>query len=215
MIQSKVVAREAGIGSGCDADGGSGHEAGGGFDFEYEVGGPGPGCETGRDPRHEAFMALALREARKAARIGEAPIGAVIVKGGEVVGRGYNRTESGKDPTLHAEMIAIRRAAKKLGAWRLVGCTMYVTVEPCSMCAGAAVLARLDAVVVGAVSDKSGAGSVKDILASGRLNHNVGYTDGVLGPECAALISGFFKGLRTEKPAARSQEAVVQGTEPR
>ena len=148
---------------------------------------------------HERYMALALREARKAARIGEVPVGAVIVKDGEIVGRGYNRSESGKDPTLHAEMIAIRRAAKRLGAWRLIGCTMYVTVEPCSMCAGAAVLARLDAVVAGAESDKSGAcGSVKEILTSG-LNHRVDYTAGVSGEECAALLSGFFKALRTVK----------------
>ncbi|MCL1895926.1 MAG: tRNA adenosine(34) deaminase TadA [Clostridiales bacterium] len=153
--------------------------------------------ETDDRNGHGTYMALALREARKAARIGETPIGAVIVKDGEVVGRGYNRIESGKDPTLHAEMIAIRRAAKKLGARRLIGCTMYVTVEPCSMCAGAAVLARLDAVVAGAASDKSGAcGSVKDILESESLNHRVSYTAGVLGEECAALLSGFFAELR-------------------
>jgi len=146
---------------------------------------------------HEKYMALALNEARKAARKGETPIGAVIVKDGKVVSRGYNRVESGKDPTLHAEMIAIRRAAKKLDTWRLIGCTMYVTVEPCSMCAGAAVLARLDDVIAGAESDKSGAcGSVKDILASDSLNHNVGYTVGVLGRECSELLSDFFKGLR-------------------
>jgi len=146
---------------------------------------------------HEKYMTLALNEARKAARIGETPIGAVIVKDGKVVGRGYNRTESGKDPTLHAEMIAIRRASSKLGAWRLVGCRMYVTVEPCSMCAGAAVLARLDAVYAGAESDKSGAcGSVQDILESDSLNHHVDYTVGVLGRECAELISEFFKGIR-------------------
>ena len=145
-------------------------------------------------------MRLALREAEKAARAGEIPVGAVIVKDGGVIARGYNRNESGKDPTLHAEMIAIRRAAKKLGAWRLAGCTMYVTVEPCSMCAGAAVLARLDAVVAGAGSDKSGAcGSVKDILTGGGLNHRVRYEAGVLEEECAALLSGFFKRLRLER----------------
>ena len=154
---------------------------------------------------HEKYMTLAIREARKAARIGETPIGAVIVKDGEVVGRGYNRVESGKDPTLHAEMIALRRAAGKLGAWRLIGCTMYVTVEPCSMCAGAAVLARLDAVYAGAESDKSGAcGSVKDILASDSLNHRVGYTAGVLGGECSALLSEFFKELRV-KPGGQER----------
>ena len=146
---------------------------------------------------HEKYMALALKEAAKAARIGETPIGAVIVKEGKVVGRGYNRVESGNDPTLHAEMIAIRRAAAKLGVWRLIGCTMYVTVEPCSMCAGAAVLARLDAVVAGALSDKSGAcGSVGDILESDSLNHRVEYIAGVLDRECSALLSDFFRGLR-------------------
>jgi len=159
--------------------------------------------EDGNGSAHEKYMALALREARKAARIGEIPIGAVIVKNGEVVGRGFNRNESGKDPTLHAEMIAIRRAAKKLGAWRLIGCTMYVTVEPCAMCAGAAVLARLDAIVAGAESDKSGAcGSVKDILTSGVLNHKVGYTVGVMRTECAALLGRFFKELRAERSEA-------------
>ena len=156
--------------------------------------------EADDSKKHEAFMALALREALKAAKIGEIPIGAVIVKDGKVISRGYNYTERGKDPTLHAEMVAIRRAAKKLDAWRLIGCTMYVTVEPCPMCAGAALLARLDAVVAGAGSDRSGAcGSVKDILASGGLNHRVDYSVGIMEAECAALLSGFFKDLRTER----------------
>ena len=147
---------------------------------------------------HEKYMTLALREARKAAKIGEVPIGAVIVKESEVIGRGYNRVESGKDPTLHAEMIALRRAVKKTGAWRLNGCTLYVTVEPCSMCAGAAVLARLDSIVAGAESDKSGAcGSVMDILVADR-GHKVAYTAGGLSEECATLLSEFFKGLRAE-----------------
>jgi tRNA(adenine34) deaminase len=145
-------------------------------------------------------MRLALREAKKAARIGEVPVGAVIVKNGEVISRGYNRIECDKDPTKHAEMIAIKRAAGRLGARRLIGCTMYVTVEPCSMCAGAAVLARLDAVVAGAGSDKSGAcGSVGDILASESLNHRVDYKVGVLGSECASVLSGFFRELRDEQ----------------
>jgi len=156
--------------------------------------------ETNGMNEHEKNMALALCEARKAARIGETPIGAVIVRDGKIVGRGHNRVESGKDPTLHAEMIAIGRAAKKLGAWRLIGCTMYVTVEPCSMCAGAAVLARLDAVIAGTESDKSGAcGSIKDILESDSLNHRVDYTVGVLRKECAELINDFFKGLREKR----------------
>ena len=146
---------------------------------------------------HEKYMGLAIGEARKAGRIGETPIGAVIVRDGKVISRGYNRVETGNDPTLHAELIAIKRAAAKTGARRLIGCAMYVTVEPCSMCAGAAVLARLDAIYAGTVSDKSGAcGSVTDILKSDSLNHKVEYTVGVLGPECAGLISEFFKELR-------------------
>jgi len=148
----------------------------------------------------EKYMRLALREAEKAARTGEAPVGAVIVKDGKVIARGHNRIECDNDPTQHAEMIAIRRASKKLGVRRLIGCTLFVTVEPCSMCAGAAVLARLDAVVAGAESDKSGAcGSVKDILVSEDLNHRVAYKAGVLGDECAKLLSGFFKELRAER----------------
>ena len=157
-------------------------------------------CEKKGMNEHEEFMALALNEARKARRIGEMPIGAVIVKDGKVISRGHNRVESGKDPTLHAEMVAIRRAAAKLGAWRLIGCTMYVTVEPCSMCAGAAVLARLDAIIAGAESDKSGAcGSVNDILESESLNHRVEYASGVLARECAALLGEFFKELRGKR----------------
>ena len=149
---------------------------------------------------HESNMKLALREAAKAGKAGEVPIGCVIVKDGKVIGRGRNRIETGKDPTLHAEMIAIRAAAKRLETRRLIGCTLYVTVEPCSMCAGAAVLARLDAVIAGAESDKSGGcGSVKDILASESLNHRVEYQAGILKEECARMLSDFFRELRAEK----------------
>ena len=149
---------------------------------------------------HESNMKLALREAVKAGKAGEVPIGCVIVKDGKVVGRGRNRIETGQDPTLHAEMIAIRAAAKRLGTRRLIGCTLYVTVEPCSMCAGAAVLARLDAVIAGAESDKSGGcGSVKDILASESLNHRVEYQAGILKEECARMLSDFFRELRADK----------------
>jgi tRNA(adenine34) deaminase len=152
-------------------------------------------------------MRLALREAAKAGKMGEVPIGCVIVKDGEVVGRGRNRVETGQDPTLHAELIAIRAAAKQLGTKWLIGCTLYVTVEPCSMCAGAAVLARLDAVVAGAESDKSGGcGSVKDILASENLNHRVTYLPGVVKEECARMLSEFFKGLRAEKKEQQADE---------
>ncbi|GHU63556.1 tRNA-specific adenosine deaminase [Clostridia bacterium] len=156
---------------------------------------------------HEPFMRLALREAAKAAQAGEVPIGCVIVKDGKVVGRGRNRVETGQDPTLHAEMVALRAAAKRLDTRRLIGCTLYVTVEPCSMCAGAAVLARVDAVIAGAESDKSGGcGSVKDILASESLNHRTAYKSGVLREECARMLSGFFRELRAEKKEQQADE---------
>jgi tRNA(adenine34) deaminase len=143
------------------------------------------------------YMRLAIEEAKKAAAAGDVPIGAVVVRDGEVIGRGFNRVEADQDPTAHAEMAAIRDATRAFGARRLIGCTMYVTTEPCSMCAGAAVLARIDAVVAGCESDKSGGcGTVKDILTSGDLNHRVAYTVGVRREECAGLLSGFFRKLR-------------------
>ena len=157
----------------------------------------------------EKYMAIAIEEAKKAAAINEVPIGAVIIKDGEIIARGFNRIESENDPTLHAEMIAIRQAVNKLKSRRLIGCTMYVTTEPCSMCAGAAVLARLDAIVAGAKSDKSGAcGSVKDILDSESLNHRVDYTVGVLGDECAEMLSAFFKELRATKERIITEELI-------
>jgi len=153
-----------------------------------------------QDKRQEAFMEAAICEAAIAAEAGEIPVGAVIEKGGAIIGRGHNRIETEQDPTAHAEMIAIREAAKVLGARRLIGCTLYVTTEPCSMCAGAAVLARLDAVVAGCESDKSGAcGTVKDILQSEDLNHRVDYVVGIRRDECAALLSDFFRELRRTK----------------
>jgi tRNA(adenine34) deaminase len=145
----------------------------------------------------EGFMREAIGEARKARSAGDVPIGAVIVRDGRVVARGYNRTEAESDPTMHAEMNAIREAAKALGAWRLSGCEMYVTAEPCAMCAGACILSRIDAVYAGTDSPKSGAGgSVKDILTSGDLNHALRYEVGILREECAALLKDFFAALR-------------------
>jgi tRNA(adenine34) deaminase len=142
-------------------------------------------------------MAEALKEAKAAGDAGDVPIGAVIVKGGEIVGRGSNRTERDGDPTMHAEIAAIRAASALLGTPRLVGCEMYVTVEPCAMCAGACVLARLDSVIAGTDSPKSGAaGSVRDILTSGDLNHSLRYEVGVMRKECAGIMSGFFAKLR-------------------
>jgi tRNA(adenine34) deaminase len=147
----------------------------------------------------EAFMREAIREAEKAGSYGDVPIGAVIVKGGQVIARGANRSEADQDPTMHAEIIAIREAAKAVGSSRLVDCEMYVTVEPCSMCAGACVLARLEAVYAGTSSPKSGAaGSVKEILTAPGLNHQLRYEVGILREECAALLTEFFAALRRE-----------------
>ena len=145
----------------------------------------------------EDYMRLAIEEAKKAAALGEVPVGAVIVKDGEIVGRGHNTTETDKDPTCHAEVAAIRAAAAKLGGWRLIGCDMYVTAEPCSMCAGAIVLARIERLFVGTSDPKAGAcGSLYNIVRDERLNHQPELITGVLQPECAALLKDFFSGLR-------------------
>ncbi len=143
------------------------------------------------------LMKEALAEAGKAASQGEVPVGAVIAKDGVVIGRGYNITESSKDPTGHAEMEAIRSAAEALGGWRLTGCEMYVTTEPCPMCAGAIVLARISKVWIGTMDPKAGAaGSLMNILQDQRLNHFVEIESGLLQPECQQIMKEFFKKLR-------------------
>jgi tRNA(adenine34) deaminase len=148
----------------------------------------------------EAFMREAICEAEKAGSYGDVPIGAVVVKDGQIIARGANRTEADLDPTMHAEIIAIRAAAKVVGSPRLIGCDIYVTVEPCSMCAGACVLARLEAVYAGTVSPKSGAaGSVREILTAPGLNHQLRYEVGILQDECAGLLTEFFAALRKER----------------
>jgi tRNA(adenine34) deaminase len=147
----------------------------------------------------ETFMRMALDEARAAAALGEVPIGAVVVCDGEVVARGSNRRELDGDPTAHAEMIAVRDAALALGRWRLSGCTLYVTLEPCPMCAGALHAARVDRCVYGATDPKAGAvGTLYDIASDERLNHRYEVTSGVLAQESAALLKEFFAGLRAE-----------------
>lgn len=152
----------------------------------------------------EAFMARALREAAKASARGEVPVGAVMVHEGRVVARGYNKRELAKDPAAHAELIAIRSAAKKLGRWRLSGTTLYVTLEPCLMCMGAIILARIPHLVFGTFDPKAGAcGSVYDVAADNRLNHRVAVTAGVLEDECRAALKDFFRELRAEKRAAK------------
>jgi tRNA(adenine34) deaminase len=146
----------------------------------------------------ERFMRLALDEARAAASLGEVPIGAVVVCDGVVVSRGGNRRETDADPTAHAEMIAVRGAARELGRWRLSGCTVYVTLEPCPMCAGALHAARVDRCVFGATDPKAGAvGTLYDIASDERLNHRYEVTAGVLAEESAELLRGFFASLRS------------------
>jgi tRNA(adenine34) deaminase len=148
----------------------------------------------------EIFMNEALIEARKAYDIKEVPIGAVIVRNGEIIGRGYNQKETLKDATLHAEISAIKDACKKLGGWRLPGCTMYVTLEPCAMCAGALVNARVERLVIGAPDYKTGAcGSVLNIVQMDELNHQIDVQLGVLQDECSNLLKEFFVELRNSR----------------
>lgn len=149
---------------------------------------------------HENYMRYAIEEAKKAMAIGEVPIGAVVVRNGEIVGRGYNLRETKKDPTLHAEMIAIREASERLGGWRLIGCTLYVTLEPCPMCAGAIVQGRIEQVVYGASDPKAGcAGTLMNLLNEPRFNHQVPVVAGVLEEECGQLLKDFFRSLRNKR----------------
>ena len=141
----------------------------------------------------ERMVRLALEEARAAGAEGDVPVGAVVVRGDEVVGRAGNAREREQDPTAHAEILALRQAARAIGNWHLEGCTLYVTLEPCAMCAGALVLARLDRLVLGAPDPKAGfAGSLGDIVRDGRLNHEVEVTVGVLAEECGEVLRAFF-----------------------
>ena len=145
----------------------------------------------------EKFMREALRQAKRAASLGEMPVGAVIVRDGEIISRAYNRRETKKNALYHAEITAIERACKKLGGWRLPGCEMYVTLEPCPMCAGAIVNARIKKVYFGAYERKSGAVmSNYRILFGGGLNHKTDAEGGVLEDECSSLLKKFFEGKR-------------------
>jgi tRNA(adenine34) deaminase len=148
-------------------------------------------------PRDEYFMRLALREASRALEHDDVPIGAVIVHNGEVVGAGHNEREVRADPTAHAEMVALREAARALGSWRLLDAVMYVTLEPCAMCAGAIVLARVPRVVFGTRDPKAGAaGSVLDVLDEPRLNHRPQVQSGLLDEDCADILRAFFSSRR-------------------
>jgi tRNA(adenine34) deaminase len=153
---------------------------------------------TGRFfPRDEYYMRLALREAERALEHEDVPVGAVVVRGGEVIGAGHNERELRQDPTAHAEVIALREAARTAGSWRVLESVLYVTLEPCAMCAGAIVLARLPRVVYGTADPKAGAaGSVLDVLGEPRFNHRPDVAGGLLGPESAALLTAFFASRR-------------------
>lgn len=151
---------------------------------------------------------MALREAESAAAMGEVPVGAVVVSGGEILGTGCNRRETDQDPLAHAELLAIGEAARRLGSWRLLGSTLYVTLEPCAMCAGALVQSRVGRLVYGAADPKAGyCGTLGDIPRDPRLNHRLEVSAGVLGEECAAVLRRFFSALR-EAPSAASKTPV-------
>ena len=148
---------------------------------------------------HDFFMAEALIEAKKAYNMGEIPIGAVVVRDEEIIGRGHNLRETQKDPTLHAEILAIQMAAKALGGWRLIGCDIYVTIEPCPMCAGAMIQGRLNRLIFGASDLKSGcAGSLYNLPEDKRFNHRLEVISGIMEEECRALMQEFFRARRNK-----------------
>lgn len=152
------------------------------------------------EKRDEYYMTIALALAREALCQGEVPVGAVLVQAGEIAARSYNRREALQDATAHAEILALRAAGKRLGSWRLLDTTLYVTLEPCPMCAGALVQARVSRLVYGAPDPKSGAaGTLYNITADPRLNHRLEVKAGVLGTQCAALLQEFFRARRGNK----------------
>jgi len=153
------------------------------------------------------LMREALKLAYVAQELGEVPIGAVLVHEGKIIGQGYNLRETSQDPTTHAEMIAIRQAAAHLGSWRLLDCTLYVTLEPCVMCMGAIILARIPRLVYGCRDPRVGAaGSIYNFSTDERFNHRVATTEGVLGEECSTQLSRFFQELRAAKRSERAQD---------
>ena len=160
----------------------------------------------------ERFMKEAIRQAKKARALEEVPIGCVIVRDGKIIARGYNRRNTDKNTLSHAELNAIRKASKKLGDWRLGGCTMYVTLEPCQMCAGALVQSRIDRVVIGSMNPKAGcAGSVLNLLEMDGFNHKVEVEQGVLQEECSSMLSDFFRELREKKKMLKKSLAEQVG----
>lgn len=159
----------------------------------------------------EKFMKEALKQAKKAAALGEVPIGCVIVHNGKIIGRGYNRRNTDKNTLCHAEITAIRRASRIIGDWRLEDCTLYVTLEPCQMCAGAIVQARIPEVVMGCMNPKAGCGgSILNLLDMPEFNHQATVYRGVLAEECSELLKKFFIHLRTQNKAAKEQSVGPQ-----
>ena len=159
----------------------------------------------------EKFMKQAIKQAKKAYAIGEVPIGCVIVHDGKVIGRGYNRRTIDRNTLAHAELMAIRKASKKMNDWRLEECTMYVTLEPCQMCSGAIVQSRMTKVVIGCMNPKAGcAGSVLNLLQMEEFNHQVELETGVLEEECSQMMKTFFKELRDAKKAKKEAEAAKE-----
>lgn len=174
-------------------------------------------CKKMTATEDEHYMRAALAQARKAAALGEVPIGCVIVYQGKIIARGYNRRNTDKTTLAHAEIRAIRKAARAIGDWRLDGCTLYCTLEPCPMCAGAIEQARIDRVVFGAPSDKSGcAGTLLNIVANDRLMHQSQISGGVLQEECTALLKEFFRSLRMRRKteAPRNRPCGTSASEP-
>lgn len=154
----------------------------------------------------EKYMKEAIRQAQKAYALGEVPIGCVIVYEGKIIGRGYNRRNTDKNTLAHAEITAINKASKKIGDWRLEGCTLYVTLEPCQMCAGAIVQARIDEVVMGSMNPKAGCGgSILNILEMPEFNHQVRVIRGVLEEECSQMLTRFFKELRVRNKIEKEE----------
>ena len=162
----------------------------------------------------ERCMREAVRQAKKAWKLGEVPIGCVIVYEGKIIGRGYNRRTTDGNVLAHAEIIAIRKACRAMGDWRLEGCTMYVTLEPCPLCAGAIVQARIPKVVIGCMNPKAGcAGSVLDLLHEDGFNHQVETEVGMLGEECSQMLKDFFRELREKKKERKKEQQNEQEQE--
>ncbi len=169
------------------------------------------GPSTSDDDR---WMSEALQAAKQAQSLGEVPVGAVVVHEGHLIGRGFNRREIDQDPLAHAEILAIRQAARHLGSWRLVGCQLYVTLEPCAMCAGAIVSARLDSLVYGASDPKAGfCGSLGNLVQDERLNHRLEVRRGVLETACGNLLRGFFADLRRRRKSPQVEDPPALRTE--